>query len=547
MSNVQFKDTQWSTVGTMTTGKAELGDWIPDIEKPRIASYLKYDEMYWNDPRQYALRVLDGESPLYIPNPRIIVDTTSHFLLKGLKLVCEKPETQKALDNFLKRETFYSRFAEAKRAGVARGDFVFHLTADPRKVTGTRLSLNSVPASDVFPIWDEDIPGKMVGCHISTPYEVEVKTPEDYGKLRIRKLTYKIEEDESGSRRIFREEAIYELDHSAFGVEKFKKIRQILPYGALDPRIQAIPIYWFKNKSWDGEDYGSSELRGIERIAEVVSQGATDVSGALALEGLGVYATDGGRPVHEKADGTLEETDWDVSPGKVLEIATGAKFTRVQGVGSITPATDQIQYLEGKINEALGLSDIALGNIDPKVAASGIALAIKFLPTAAKLEDRDQSAIDRLTQLFYDWKTWYGVFEHIELEGDILPTIADKLPLNKQTKINELNNMVDRSIISKAYYREQMEELGYSFPSNMESTILSEIQRENQARTFVSPTEDNNGISNPSNNFEGKKKLSQEDRAARDGTNGNTLDSYGNRSNNKNRPNESAGSETNQN
>ena len=549
MSRKMFDGTQWATLKSMANSKeANLDDWIPEQEKPRIAAYLKYDQMYWNDVNQYELRVLEGENPIYIPNPRIIVDTTAHYLLKGLKLTCESVETQKVLDNFLKRETFYSRFSEAKRAGVTRGDFVFHLTADPTKQEGSRISLNSVPASDVFPIWDEDVPEKMIGCFLATPMEVD--DPENPGqtKIQIRRLTYKLEVDKtSGTRRVWREEGIYKQEQDSFGNKVLKLTKTLLEGGYLDPRITALPVYWFKNKAWDGEDFGSSELRGIERIAETVSQGSTDVSAALALEGLGVYATDGGRPVTEGPDGTVVETDWEVAPGKVLEIASGAHFTRVQGVGSITPAIDQINYLESKVNEALGLTDIALGKVDAQVAQSGIALAIKFLPTQAKLEDRDQAGIDKLTQLFYDWKTWYAVFEFQELQGDIVPTIADKMPVNRTSVMTELNNMKDRQIISRAYYRQEMEKLGYTFPASMEQDILDEIQRENQARTFVSPDDNPNGINNPDNNFDDKKKLTEKDRAERDGTNGSTLPSFGNRSNNKNRPNESGGSEANPN
>lgn len=546
MSN-NFKNTQWSTLQSISTGReAPLDDWIPESEKPRIAAYLKYDEMYWNDPKQYALRVLEGENPIYIPNPRIIVDTTAHFLLKGLKLTCEAAATQKVLDEFLRREVFYSRFNEAKVAGVARGDFVFHLTANPGKAAGTRLSLNSVPASDVFPIWDEDEPEKMVGCHITVPHELEDSdTGESY--VHIRRLTYKLEQPtQTSPRRVWREEAVYRVETGDRGQQVLKKVKSLLEPGYLDSRITALPIYWFKNKAWEGEDFGSSELRGIERIAETVSQGSTDISAALALEGLGVYATDGGRPVKVGPDGSMVETDWEVSPGKVLEIATGSKFSRVAGVSSITPATDQIQYLEAKVHEALGVTDVALGKVDAQVAESGIALAIRFLPTQAKLESRDQAGIDKLTQLFYDWKTWYAVFEMVELQGDIVPTIADKMPVNRSDVIQELNNMKDRQVISRAYYRKEMEKLGYTFPKDMEQEILDEIQRENQARTFVSPTEDPNGIQNPDNSLDGKKKLTQEERAERDGLEGSTLPSFGNRSNNKNRPNESAGSESKQ-
>lgn len=536
---IKFEHTQWSTVGTISTIAPTLAEWINEQEQPRIAAYLKYDEMYWNDPKQYQLRVMEGENPLYIPNPRVIVDTTSHFLLKDLKLVSDDPKTEEALQNFLKRETFYSRFNDAKRAGVARGDFVFHMSADPRKAQGSRISLNSVSAMDVYPIWDEDLPDKMVGVHIAVPHEPRDRTEADSGKIFIRRLTYKLETTDT-SRKVWREEAIYEFSTGFFGGARLKKRKVLLPGGYLDERIQHIPVYWFQNRSWDGEDFGSSELRGIERISEVISQGSTDVTASLALEGLGVYATDGGRPVAENADGTVQEVDWEVSPGKVIELPTGADFKRIQGVGSITPAKDNIEYLEGKLHEALGLSDVALGTVDAQVANSGIALSIKFLPTLAKIDDRDKAGQDRLTQMFYDWKTWHGVFELEVLQGDIVPTIGEKLPLNRASQMNELNNMKDRRVISGAYYRKEMEKLGYTFPADMEQEILDEIQRENQARTFVSPTDHENGISDGVPN---DPKTSQGGLDAKPNPAGDTLPQQ-NRSNNKNRPNESAGTET---
>jgi hypothetical protein len=155
----------------------------------------------------------------------------------------------------------------------------------------------------------------------------------------------------------------------------------------LPPSITTIPVYWFKNIDWEGQKFGSSELRGFEGLLRGVSQAGTDQSAALSLEGLGVYATDGGRPVDES--GT--ETDWEVAPGKVMEVPTGSYFRRVEGLGSLKPSMDHINYLESKLREAGGLSDVALGRVDVQTAQSGIALAIKFMPTLAKIEERDQA------------------------------------------------------------------------------------------------------------------------------------------------------------
>lgn len=524
--------TQWSSVsGLLTRTEVDAMTWIPEAERVRVASYLKYDDIYWNDPKQYALRVLDGEAPVYIPNARTVVDTTSHYLLKGLALTCENKETQSALDDFVKREVFYSRFQSAKVSGVTRGDFVFHMTADPRKAEGTRISLTAVDPGNVFPIWDLDEPDRMVGCHIATPYFLPKDEDPDQ-KLRIRRLTYRLVEQGVDRRRVSREEAIFELDGAwsfTGNQNKLKKVREVLPLALLDDRIQHIPIYWFKNRDWQGEPYGSSELRGIERLLEIISQSATDVSASLALEGLGVYATDGGRPV----DDAGTETEWQVSPGKVMEVPQGSYFRRVEGVGSITPAVDQITYLENRINTALGLSDVALGKIDAQVAQSGIALAIKFLPTLAKVETRDQAGIDVLTQMFFNWKTWYEIFEHKTLEGDIVPTIGDKLPMDRTARVNELNNMIDRKIITRQYYRDEMESLGYKFPEDIEKDLAKEAENAIlQARAAMLATKDTEG---------GIQNGKSED------TEGSTLPTKGNGSNNQSRPNESSGTEATQN
>lgn len=519
--------TQWSTIKPYLDPGYNAMTWIPEEDRIRVAAYMRYDDMYWNDPRQYALRILDDEQPIYIPNPRIIIDTTAYYLLKELKLVAEDKNTSQALEQFLKREVFYSRFHAAKQAGVARGDFVFHLTANPNKPEGSRISLNSVEPTNVFPIWDEDDPDRMVGCHLATPYLLS-KEEDPEQKMRLRRLTYRID-DSSGTRRISREEAIFEVENLWYGGGKAKRIKTILPLGYLDERITAIPVYWFKNRHWDGEAFGSSELRGIERLGEVVSQGTTDVAASLSLEGLGVYATDGGRPVVDDGSGNYSETEWEVSPGKVMEVPQGSYFRRVEGVGSITPAVDQIKYLESKMNEAAGLSDVALGKVEAQVAKSGIALAIKFLPTLAKIETRDQTGKDILTQLFYDWKTWYQVFEHQTLQGDIVPTIGDKLPTDRVARLNELNNMRDRKIITATYYRTEMEKLGYEFPANMEQDLLKEAEAQARIANLF------NQSSPSSNNDETSQPAS-----------GNTLPSGNSGSNNKSRPNESSGTEAQQ-
>lgn len=498
--------TQWSSMDRLLTDKPS---WVPEEDMERIASYGKYDAIYWNDPTQYSLRVLEGEQPLYIPNARTVVDTTASFVLKGLKLKVTDSQnhqtTVAALKNLLDREMFYTRFHIAKHAGVARGDYVMHMTANPSKPQGSRISLNSVDPSNVFPIYDDDEPDRMVGCHLAQQYYL----PEEPDTVRIRRLTYRVVEV-AGARRITREEAIFQLEPHWYG-EKAVKIRDIYPLGLLPPSITAIPVYWFKNRDWDGQLYGSSELRGLESLSQAISQSSTDINSALALEGLGVYATDGGRPV----DDSGSEVNWEVAPGRVMEVPTGSYFRRVEGVGSITPAKEHIDYMENKLYEGASITDISLGKADVAVAQSGIALAIKFMPTLAKIDERDIAGIARLTQLFYDWKLWHQSFELETLDGEIVPEIGDKLPTDRTSRINELNNMMDRRVISRQYYREEVQKLGYVFPSDMADQVAADMAFDQQ---FTKTSSDET----PS------------------------PDDEENQSNNKDRPNESSGTEQDQ-
>jgi hypothetical protein len=526
--------TPWSSLDNML---GKLPSWWPEEEQPRIASYDKYDEMYWNDPTQYAVRVLEGEQPLYIPNARTIVDTTSFYLMKGLKIRCPKKGANDVdrqwLDDLLKREKFYSTFDTGKLTGVPRGDWAFHITADPKKPEGRRISIELVHPGNVWKVYDDWDPDKLIRIHLVKQFIL----PNDPNKIvHIRKLTYeKITSEAPGSTAtIWREEAIWKIQPQWWGPEP-ERVQQILPREQLPAQIDEFPVYWFKNKDWQGQDYGSSELRGLEFLEWAVSQGATDTEMALALEGLGVYATDGGRPVDSNGD----ETDWEVSPGKVMEVPQGSYFRRVEGVGSITPMMDQLEYLEGKMREASALSDVALGRVTVQEAESGIALAIKFMPTLAKIEARDGEGLDTLEQMWFNLRAWFDAYESYSPEFTYDITIAEsKLPINRDAILNELNNMLDRQVISIAYYRTKMEEFGYEFPSDMDAQIAKE-QQEKLARSQIPGAGATNADGSPANPASNLPPGSQPN-------NGQQSNKQANNSNNQTKTNESSGTESTQ-
>lgn len=507
--------------------------WFPDDAAERIASYFKYDEMYWNDPTQYILRILQGEHPIYVPNARTVVDTTAHYLLKGLKIRSEDPEkykdTQDALDTLMKREMFYAAFHTAKTQGVARGDWAMHLTADPAKPAGSRLSLTPLDPAQVLPVYDPDNADRLIRLHIVDQYA----DPKDLAKTRIRKLTYEIVTVQ-GVKRIQRSEGIFEVHPNWWGPAPVL-VNWLIPPGLLPADITTIPVYWFKNLDWLGQQFGSSDLRGLEAPLRAISQQTTDQGTSLSLEGLGVYATDSGRPVDDKG----EEEDWEVAPGRVMELISGAYFRRVEGVTSLKPSLDHIDYLETKIREASGLSDVALGRVDVQTAQSGIALAIKFMPTLAKIEQRDLHGIGKLQQLFHDWLIWHQAYEGEQLEGEIVVEIGDKLPGNRTETVNELNNMLDRGVISRQYYRAKMTKLGYEFPDDIEGQIEAEKTKDAEISALTAPPglQDNAVAA-----AQGEKPPPQSAGGAQNAP----RDAGPSRSNNARRPNESAGTESGQ-
>jgi hypothetical protein len=510
-ANVGFKEpgifTPYSSVTPLI---AEEPLWAPPLDRERIAAYAKYDEIYWNFEDAFKLvRRGDEDKPVYLPNPRVIVDTTAHFLLKGLNISSDDESLNLELQALLAREMFLSKFHTGKHSGCARGDFVMHITADPTKVEGTRISINSVDPAAYFPEHDEDNLDRVIAVDLVE--QVLEEDPLDPNRVHIHRLRYEYREL-NGQRLVWRFEGIYEpLDW--WNKDKAVLIRNIRE-GFLPARIRTIPVYHFPNIQWQGDPFGASELRGFERVQSAVNQTISDEELALSLEGLGVYATDALPPLRE--DGS--EGVWTIAPGKVIELPDNGKFARVQGVGSVRPFGDHMRMLIETMYEAS--ATFRGGMIDAQVAESGIALALRFLPTEAKLEQRDLGGKEKLGQLTHDWLDWVFEYENKAFpESKIDVTLGAKLPQNRTQILNEFNNMLDRHVISKKKYRELVEQyLGYELPESDVAQILTELEQESEARA--------KGLLNAPSHQDGRDAPDS-----------------GNQSNNARRPNESSGSE----
>lgn len=509
--------------------------WISnEYDGERIAAYKFYQDLYWSEDEvlQLIRRNEDGRG-VYVPKPKVIADTTAHYLLKGMHVGVQDPEKDKELqafiDSFNKRERFYSRFQVAKLAGVTRGDWLFHITANPTKAEGSRISINSIDPACYFPEYDTDDFEKRTGAKLVE----QAVDPNDSTKVLLKVLRYWQEYDQEGNRvndLVWREEALFEAKDWDIP-SKAKKVKQLLPPAPLPGDITAIPIYHFKNSEWDGFDFGNSELKGYERIFQAIDQAISDEEISLALVGLGVYATDAGRP---KVNGV--EQDWVVAPGTVWEMPGATMVKRLEGISTVTPVLDHVRYLEDILMEASATSKIAVGEVDVQTAESGIALALKFLPTLAKIDYRDTAGVEILTQLWYDWKFWVKAYESKDwTQTEIEISLGDKLPLDRSKRIDELNNMFDRKVISRKYYRQEMTALGYEFPDDIEQQMIDEqvamakAMLETQQEQFGTGEEndDEEGVPGPGGRLQGA---------------GDTLPRT-NQSNNRERVNESNGSE----
>lgn len=526
-----------ATITPYSTVMPFAGDkpvWLNEMDGERLAAYTAYETMYWSNEDCIALiRRNDDGAPLYIPKPKMIVDTTAHYLLKGMHVgvvdVKTNAELVLAIDNFCKRERFYSRFQVAKLAGVCRGDWVFHMTADPNKEEGSRISLNSVDPATYFPEFDTDDLEKRTGAML---VEQSVH-PDDPNKVALKVLRYWKEYDpETGaplSPLVWREENLWEVEGWQ-DEKKAKKLKTLIPAGTLPTDITTIPLYHFRNAEWDGYEFGNSELKGYERLFQAIDQAVSDEEISLALVGLGVYATDAGRP----KDKNGKDTDWIVSPGEVWEMPGATMVKRLEGITTVQPVLDHVGYLEDNLPQ----THETLAKVDVNTAESGIALALKFMPTLAKIEYRDTAGVEILTQMWYDWKFWWKAYESQDFTLiDIVITLGEKMPLNRPKVIEELNNLLDRHIISKQFYRDQLTKmLGYEFPEGIAQEILDEIMAEAEARIVVNPTGGAEG-----NTGDGSKQIGPGGRKVGAGDTKDPKDQS--TSNNKTRVNESNGTE----
>lgn len=471
--------TPYSTIPWQTTPTA----WVPPTDQARVASYNVYDELYWshiNTAYKVMSRDPGEESPIYVPTTRIIVDTVNRYVGKGLWFApdpltgspASRDAANLAFTNLFRRERFKTKYAANKRYGLVRGDWCWHIIANPAKAEGTRLSIMPVDPASYFPVYESDRdpngdPDKMVAVYL-----VDRVLHDD--KFLIHRQRYEKVVNADGTNTIWSELAVYEED-KWFPTANEAAVQVVRPLTALPPDIQAFPVYHVPHQYEPGNPFGSSELRGLETVAAAVNQSVTDEDLALALMGLGVYATDQpGSPIDPV---TGKARDWFVYPGAVIENSKGLR--KVEGISGVEAYTSHIDRLFGFMQRATGATEAAMGRVDVQVAESGVALTLELAPMLAKAEEQDDVIADVHNQMFHDLRAWLKVYEGVNIDDvAMLATFADKLPQNRKAEVELVASLMSTTppVLSAASARLYLAKKGFGdmFQQNEDVLVLTE-------------------------------------------------------------------------
>lgn len=481
----------------VTSFGAALPTWMNQYDAKRITTYQIMEQIYWNVPDTFKL-VLRGDentSPIYIPTARTLVDTTNRFLCPQPAFIvdsdfgtpAEQLETRLRFSSFFKRERYWSKFQSNKLYGIMRGDWCWHIIANPAKPQGKRLKIETLDPAAYFPVTHPDDPDRIIAVYIVEQF-VDAE-----GDVFIKRQTYRRGADpianDGSDTTIYNDVALFALD--AWETIDSRALKVIKPMIALPTAITTIPVYHIRNIETPGDPFGSSELRGFERIFAAINQAVSDEELALALEGLGMYETDGGPPRDESGN----ITDWMLGPGRVVEHSIGTKFARVSGVSSVAPMQDHLKFLIKSLKEAAATPDIATGVVDVKVAESGIARLLQLAPLLSKVEVRSEIITDVHDQMYYDLSAWFSAYEGVTSPCVVKALWGDAMPDDRDARFKEIMEIFNGGLATAEWARGELNALGYDFPEDIGVAVVNERQAMARATDpFASRMDDELGL-----------------------------------------------------
>jgi hypothetical protein len=161
----------------------------------------------------------------------------------------------------------------------------------------------------------------------------------------------------------------------------------------------------------------------------------------------------------------------------------GERFDKLPGVGNLGDSFgEHYDRLWDAMLWASSTPKIAIGNIDVQRASSGVALALELGPMLAKAGEKNQLILDTHDQMFFDLMTmWFPAYEDGDWENiSVTCTTGDAVPVDRERRFAELNDMLDRGVIDTQYYRQEVTKLGYTFPDDIGTRADREFQARNQ-------------------------------------------------------------------
>jgi len=476
------------------------------FNQDRIQAYATYEDIWNNVNEAFDALLRSGDDPLarrYIPAVRSLIEATNRYLAHGFEIGWD-PEPGTEVDddamNLLRsnmgalwrREEVPIKFLSMKRWMLIKGDALLLISADPAKEQGARIRITEIQPEQYFPIIDPSDGERVTGVYLASIVK------NDDGDDIIQRIEYQKLNEQTAANfggavgQIGYRVGFFSLtgwdDRPGEDGQDLEPVDPpswgntpewaVLRAGVVLPtQITSIPVYHFRNNRRGGPvgAFGLSEVQGLESILAGIIQNTTDEDLAVALQGLGVYWTDSGRP----RDANGREIGWEIGPASMVELEKDGKMGRVDGVGSVQPIQDHMGGMMTAAREATAVPDVAIGRINTNVALSGVALRIEFMPILAKNAEKEEELTSKLTHLLHDLLTmWMPAYEAYT-PPLVSPSVhfSDPVPIDRAAVLAEIIQMVQQNIVSREWAQKELSErLGYDFPDNMLATIATEQQ-----------------------------------------------------------------------
>lgn len=488
---------QYETVGLFTDAVKGSPNAVSDEDIKRTQAYEIYEDLYYNRPE--TLRVIlrgddDEEEEIHIPSAKKIVDTTSRFLGVKFDFVVDPVQgegpnatAKRMFSNLFKRERIYSKWASQRKNFLIRGDALWHITANPNKPEGKRISVHELNPKNYYPIEDPEDPNILIGCHIVDAVQ-DPRDPDNKTKKVARRLTYRKQMDDDGNPTgvITTETKHFELKAWDDRTLEPGDLKPVPSSNNVEPtelpdEITQLPVYHWKNNKLSDSTFGDSELAGFETIINAINQGATDQGLTITTQGLGMYWTNAGAP--ENPDGSAGE--WNLGPKQVIEVGEHQQFGRISGVSSVAPYTEHISYLDDQMLQTAGTPAIAAGKVDVQVAESGISLMLQMMPLLKKNEEKELEMLGVFDQLLYDLASmWFPAYESVDFsEVEIATVIGDPMPENRDAMIQEVLLLFTSGLITIEAAQAKLSKYGYEFEDGDADKVIRQQRELANART----------------------------------------------------------------